>query len=61
MCDEAGKPTGKTHTLAKGEDPKVIAGRLRRSVAERAGRVRLQSAVGLRAVWCGLNSTAAEY
>jgi hypothetical protein len=30
MCSEDGKPTGKTHTLAKGEDPKVIAGRLRR-------------------------------
>jgi hypothetical protein len=30
MCDEEGKPTGQTHKLAKGEDPKVVAFRLRR-------------------------------
>jgi hypothetical protein len=32
MCsEESGEPTGKTHTLAKGEDAKQIAGRMRRS------------------------------
>jgi hypothetical protein len=30
MCSEAGKPNGKTHVLAAGEDPRQIAGRLRR-------------------------------
>jgi hypothetical protein len=37
MCSEDGKPTGKTHRLEPGEDPKVIAGRLRRAawLAER--------------------------
>lgn len=31
MCDEAGEPTGKTHLLAAGENPRQIAGRLRRN------------------------------
>jgi hypothetical protein len=30
MCGDDGKPTGQTHTLAKGEDPKAVARRLRR-------------------------------
>jgi hypothetical protein len=31
MCSEDGTPTGKTHVLKEGENPKAIAGRLRRS------------------------------
>lgn len=34
MCSEDGKPTGKTHALAAGETPKVIAGRFTRRAWE---------------------------